>query len=212
MKADCPRILHNRVTTVTADPDDPMLLWAGVEIDGLYRSRDAGISWEAAGTGLSSRDIHDLLFIPGPGGTTMLAATNNDLNSSTDGGDSWQPLRLHERLPWPYYRRLAQPSGRPRTLLLGTGNGPPGSAGTVARSLDGGSTWQALPLGDARSPGGSLANSTMWNFAVHKANPALLYTSSVSGQLYRSLDQGETWQKCPREFGEIRALAWAPHI
>jgi hypothetical protein len=38
----------------------------------------------------------------------------------------------------------------------------------------------------------------------------LLYASSVSGELYRSTDAGASWEKLPREFGEIRALAWTP--
>jgi len=73
----------------------------------------------------------------------------------------------------------------------------------VVRSLDGGVTWQP-----AQMPG--RANSTIWNFAVHAADPDLAYASSVSGEVYRSVDGGATWQKLAREFGEIRALAWTP--
>jgi hypothetical protein len=50
----------------------------------------------------------------------------------------------------------------------------------------------------------------MWNFAVHAADPNLVYANSVSGQVYRSVDGGASWLKLPREFGEIRALAWTP--
>ena len=80
----------------------------------------------------------------------------------------------------------------------GTGDGPPGTTGLAARSTTGGATWQAATM-----PG--RANSTLWNFAVHAADPALLYASSVSGQVYRSVDGGAAWEKLPREFGEIRA-------
>jgi hypothetical protein len=54
------------------------------------------------------------------------------------------------------------------------------------------------------------ANSTIWNFAVHPADSALVYASSVSGEVYRSTDAGASWEKLAREFGEIRALAWGP--
>jgi photosystem II stability/assembly factor-like uncharacterized protein len=106
-------------------------------------------------------------------------------------------------LPWSYCRTLGQPIGRPEEVLIGIGDAPPGSAGVVTRSTDGGQTWQP-----ARMPG--RANSTIWNFAVHPADPHLLYASSVSGELYRSTDAGASWEKLPREFGEIRALAWTP--
>jgi hypothetical protein len=50
----------------------------------------------------------------------------------------------------------------------------------------------------------------VWNFAVHPADAALVYAASISGQVYRSEDGGATWRKLETEFGEIRALAWAP--
>jgi photosystem II stability/assembly factor-like uncharacterized protein len=204
MPRDCPRIIHTRVTTLCADPTDSETIWAGVEIGGLYRSRDRGQTWLATGRGLSSLDIHGFAIVPGNGRPKrLLASTNNDLNLSTDDGETWQPLRIGQMLPWSYCRGLSQLGGRPAVVLLGNGDGPPGSAGVVARSVDAGATWQA-----ARMPG--RANSTIWNFAVNAANSDLVYASSVSGELYRSTDGGAAWEKLPREFGEIRALAWCP--
>jgi len=217
MVQDCPRIIHTRVTSLAADPSQPGTLWAGVEIDGLYRSRDAGRTWQGAGEGLSSRDIHALAFVPGRE-PRFLAATNNDLNISADRGDTWRPLKIGPlapgpfptagegragAMPWSYCRTLAQICGQPEVLLLGNGDAPPGTAGVIGRSTDGGLTWQI-----AKMPG--RANSTIWNFAVHPAEPSLVYASSVSGEVYRSTDKGQTWEKLPREFGEIRALAWTP--
>jgi photosystem II stability/assembly factor-like uncharacterized protein len=92
---------------------------------------------------------------------------------------------------------------QPEVVLLGNGDGPPGTVGVVGRSTDAGATWQA-----ARMP--NRANSTIWNFAVHAADPDLIYASSVSGEVYRSTDGGDGWEKLAREFGEIRALAWTP--
>jgi hypothetical protein len=50
----------------------------------------------------------------------------------------------------------------------------------------------------------------MWCFATHPADAELIYAASVSGEVYRSTDGGVGWEKLEREFGEIRALAWAP--
>jgi photosystem II stability/assembly factor-like uncharacterized protein len=204
MIQNCPRIMHTRVTCLTDDPEEPETLWSGVEIDGIFRSRDRGRTWEAAGQGLSSRDIHALAFACAENGRwNMLAATNNDMNLSTDGGETWQPLKIGQAMPWSYCRTLGQPIGRASELLLGNGDAPPGKAGLIGRSTDGGRTWSA-----ARLPG--RANSTIWNFAVHAADPKLIYASSVSGEIYRSTDAGQSWNKIAREFGEIRALAWTP--
>jgi photosystem II stability/assembly factor-like uncharacterized protein len=204
MVQECPRIIHSRVTTLIGDLTEPDNVWAGVEIGGLFRSRDLGRSWRAVGRGLSSLDIHALAIVPANGRTKrLLASTNNDVNLSTDDGETWRPLQLGKSLPWPYFRGLAQLVDRPQVVLLGNGEGPPGSAGIVARSTDAGQTWQAAAM---PAP----ANSTIWNFAVHAADPDLVYANSVSGEIYRSTDGGASWVKLKREFGEIRALAWTP--
>src|SRR5262249_25549336 len=141
MRPDCPRIVYNRVTALAACPNDPDHLWAGVEIDGTYHSDDGGRSWRPIGAGLSSRDIPALARGPGGDGRTrLLAATNNDLNVSEDGGETWEPLGMRDRLPWPYTRALAQRADRPEMVLLGAGDGPPGSEGLIALSRDKGET------------------------------------------------------------------------
>jgi photosystem II stability/assembly factor-like uncharacterized protein len=202
MQQGCPRIIHTRVTTLCGHPSDPQTFWAGVEIDGVHRSRDGGRTWQAVGAGLSSQDIHALAYVPGKPGK-LIATTNNDVNVSLDDGETWQPLGLPKKLPLPYFRGLRQHATKPDVLLLGNGDAPPGTTGLVARSVDGGASWQP-----AEMPG--RANSTLWNFAVHPADSDLVYASSVSGQVYRSTDGGASWRKLPREFGEIRALAWTP--
>lgn len=205
LERECPRILWTRVTCIAGAPDDPNQLWAGVEIDGVHHSRDNGRTWQPIGSGLSSRDIHALVVMPAPGGKShrLVAATNNDLNISDDNGVTWRPLQIGKAMPWSYCRTLIQPCGRPEEILLGNGDAPPGTAGVIGRSLDGGNSWQQAVMP-------SRANSTMWSFAVHPAEPRMIYASSVSGQVYRSLDGGASWQRLPIEFGEIRALAWAP--
>jgi photosystem II stability/assembly factor-like uncharacterized protein len=202
MTPDCPRIMFNRVTCFAGAGER---IWAGVEIDGVHRSDDGGRTWRPIGTGLSSRDIHGLVVVPARNGKPrrLIATTNNDLNISEDDGATWHPQNIGRLMPWSYCRALAQPVGRPETILLGNGEGPPGSGGRIAVSLDAGDTWQprAMPVE---------GNSTVWNYAVHAADPDLIYASTVSGQVFRSADGGQRWEKLKREFGEIRALAWTP--
>ena len=199
--AECPRIIYNRVTTLAADAADPDTVWCGVEIDSLRVSRDRGATWSVIGEGLSSRDIHAIAVVRSNGRTHHLASTNNDLNLSTDRGVTWQPQKVGATLPWNYCRGLAVHAENPSIVLMGNGDAPPGTVGAVARSTDGGRTWQT-----AEMPG--RANSTIWNIAVNPVDPNLIYASSVSGEVYRSSDGGAAWSKLPREFGEIRALAW----
>lgn len=204
IRQECPRILWTRVTTLAADPVERDTVWAGVEIDGLWRSRDAGLTWARTGTGLSSQDIHALAFEPVKGRPArMFAATNNDLNRSDDGGETWTPLSIERSMPHNYCRTVHRAVGPAGFLLLGNGDAPPGSTGMVGISRDGGESWQPAQMPRP-------ANGTIWNYAVHAADPHMIYASSVNGEVYRSMDGGVSWRQLAREFGEIRALAWTP--
>lgn len=200
---ECAGIRFNRVTTLRADPIEPTWLWAGVEIDGVWLSVDTGRTWRRVGQGLSSADIHGLAIVPdGRGGRTMLATTNNDLNISHDDGQTWQPQKIERQFGHGYCRGLQQRPDRPEVLFLGNGDGPPGTVGAAWRSTDAGQTWRRMEL--PVTP-----NSTIWDFAFHPSQPQRVYAYSVSGQVFHSADGGDRWEKLPREFGEIRSLAWA---
>lgn len=193
--------LTPRVTCITVDGRDGTI-FAGIEIAGARRSRDNGRTWETLSEGLSSQDIHGLAAVWN-GKRTLIATTNNDVNRSDDDGDTWTPLQVKQTFPWPYTRGCAVSAEDPHTVWVGAGNGPPGNQGALYRTSDLGATWEKLGLPQ-------VTNSTVWNLAFHRSDPRRVYVSSVSGQIYRTLDGGDSWSKLPMEFGEVRALAWAP--
>lgn len=196
----CQNIIFNRVTTILADPREPSRLWAGVEIDAIWRSEDQGESWSPQEAGLSSRDIHAMIAVPGG---RLLATTNNDLNESRDDGRTWIPRKLVGKAEWPYFRGMAQEADDPAVIFLGNGDAPPGRIGAVLVSRDGGANWERSKL-----PG--VPNSTIWGFATNRADANRVFAYSISGELYESPDAGLSWSKLPREFGEIRSLLWIP--
>ena len=202
-RVDYPVLVYNRITTVISDPISPRSIWVGVEIDGCWRSDDAGDTWSRHADGLSSLDVHGLVVVPQNGTRTLVAACNNGVNVSTDEGRSWQLQDLSAHTPWHYFRGIRQQVGRPETLFLGNGNGPPGSAGVALRSRDGGGSWERMEL--PVEP-----NSTIWDYATHPSDPDLIYAYSCSGEVYRSADAGDHWEKLRSEFGEIRSLMWLP--
>jgi photosystem II stability/assembly factor-like uncharacterized protein len=189
-----------RVTQLLFDPVDADTLWATVEVGGIYRSRDRGRSWTAQVEGLVSADVHGIAVIRDAGGRKrVFATTNRGLHCSGDDGERWvfQPLDS----PWQYTRAIVAPPGRDTVLFLTNGNGPPGNTGRLLRSRDHGASWQPMAL-----PG--TLNSTPWCIAAHAGDPMRLFMGTNLGQLFRSSDGGEHWERLPHEFGELRALHW----
>jgi photosystem II stability/assembly factor-like uncharacterized protein len=191
-----------RVTQMLFHPLDPDILWATVEIGGIYRSTDRGRSWQLFDAGLVSADVHGIAAVEDEDGRlALLATTNRGLHRSSDGGATWQFQELDS--PWQYTRAVVTRADDRRTVFLTNGNGPPGNDGRLLRSRDGGLSWRDMVL-----PGA--LNSTPWCVATHPADPQLIFACTNLGQLFRSRDGGDSWQRLPHEFGELRALHWRP--
>lgn len=190
-----------RVTQVLFDPAVKDTVWAGVEIDAVHRSRDGGATWTRLDAGLVSGDVHGVAVVRAGEQTTVFATTNKGLHRSADGGDTWTFQSLDS--PWQYTRTIRARADGDQTLFLTNGNGPPGSTGRLLRSRDHGTTWQDVGL-----PGET--NSTPWCVSSHAADPSVVFVVTNLGQLFRSLDGGETWTKLKREFGEVRSMALLP--
>ena len=194
-----------RVTTIVIDPEDPETVYAGIEIDGMRLSTDGGKTWDNRSEGLSSLDIHGLTVVPGTQ-KTLVAATNNDVCITTDM-HNWTPLKVREHFPWPYCRAAFYLNGDTAKVFIGAGNGPPGDQGGIFYMED--AAQNATAIQWARSDIGCTANSTIWCFGYNPRVDGVLIACSVSGQLFLSEDNGESWQKLAHEFGEVRALAVA---
>lgn len=191
-----------RVTRICFDPRDRNTIWAGIEIDAIYRSVDRGRTWERLSEGLISDDIHDLAIFDRPEGRRMFATTNKGLHRSDDGGHHWTHTPLDS--PWQYTRSIVASAAGDGTIYLTNGNGPPGDSGRLLRSRH----WGDEPWEEVALPG--WLNSTIWTVAVNEADPKLLFAASNLGQMFRSEDGGESWTRLKREFGDIRAMMWVP--
>jgi hypothetical protein len=189
-----------RVTQIQFDPEAPNHVWAGVEIDGAWRSSDGGIHWERVAKGLETDDIHGFTVVRN-GGRILYATTNAGLHASRDAGESWSLQKIDS--PWQYTRSIVARADQSGIMFMTNGNGPPGSAGRLFVSRDWGANWT-----DAKLPGE--VESSIYFLATHAADPKLIFVAANLGQLYRSTDGGESWVGLKRRLGEIRTLVWLP--
>ena len=201
-KPDRPVARHwTRVTQIVFDPHDANAVWAGVEIDGCWRSLDGGKTWERTSNGIKSDDLHGLAVVHN-GKRRVFATTNKGFFVTDNDGDSWDQIILDS--PWQYTRSVAQSADESPVMFVTNGEGSPGVAGRLYRSLDCGRTWK-----DVHLPGE--VESSVYFLAVHPADPKLVFAAATLGQVYRSTDGGGTWTALKRRVNEIRAIAWMPH-
>jgi len=105
------------------------MVWAGVEVDGVRRSRDGGETWTRV-AGVNDPDIHDTA-VSINGAKTVLTSTPREIFASTDGGESWRGLGVGKHFHLPYCRSLALKPDEPGVLFVATGDGALGSTGAT---------------------------------------------------------------------------------
>jgi photosystem II stability/assembly factor-like uncharacterized protein len=198
----CEFINTPRVTSIQFDPVDRDTLWATIEVDAIWRSRDRGRTWQRLADGLRTDDTHNLVIFDTLGKRRILCSTELGLHRSDDDGETWNFVDVPQA-PWSYFRCMARRPDSSGVMFLSVGDRPSGETGLLLRSRDWGETWE-----DACLP--TPVNSTIWLIGTNPANPRLIFCCTIMGQMFRSTDGGEVWTKIKRELGELRMITWAP--
>ena len=197
-----------RTTNMIVDPRDSRTVWAGIEVDGVYKSLDGGDNWvhlPDLGPDPFHGDIHGMAL--SAGATTSIYCTSPfGIATSTDEGESWDYHyfpKFNENDARSYCRGVLLKADDPTTMFVGNGDSIPGITGTIQHTKDGGQTWQSAELPTA-------PNSVVYWFGTHAAAPNVIAAASLYGYVYLSEDGGNSWEKLDKEFGEIRTVAVMP--
>jgi len=201
---------------VTMDPRNPHVVWVGTGEnnsqrsvgfgDGVYRTRDDGVTWENMGLP-ESEHIGMILIDPRDSDTVYVAAQgplwraggDRGLYKTTDGGANWERV-LHisddtgvnevhcdPRDPDVLYASSYQRRRRVWTLI----NGGPESA--IHKSTDAGKTWRKITKGLPEVDMGRIG------LGVSPVNPDIVYAiiEAADGKngFFRSVNRGESWEK-----------------
>lgn len=174
------------ITCLAADPNKSVI-FAGT-LSGLLRSTDDGKTWDAI-TALAEIEIAALWW----GKDQVLAATNEGIQRSEDGGTTW---KAGEGVGGESVLTIsALTDGRLIAVL---------DAGGLLISADGGRTWQ---------PFTSVLPEEAEGAAIHCTAQGAVLLGTSNGQLYRSGDQGKTWNAVLDAFvfafAETEGRLWA---
>ncbi|MGE0590392.1 MAG: WD40/YVTN/BNR-like repeat-containing protein [Cyclobacteriaceae bacterium] len=204
------------IGTVAIDPNQPNVVWVGTGEnvsgrhvgwgDGIYKSMDAGQTWQRMGLE-KSEHIGKILIDPRNSNVVLVAAEgplwsaggDRGLYRSTDGGKTWKlALKIDESTgvtdiefdpsnPDVVYAASYQRRRHTWSLLSG------GPKSGIYKSTDNGDTWRQVKTGLPSVDIGKIG------LAVTASNPNLVFATIEADDknrgFYRSTDKGESWEK-----------------
>jgi hypothetical protein len=231
------------VFCLTIDPNDPRILWAGTQNAGLvYRSTDAGASWERRVEGIAEREGLSIRGITVQQGDSNVVYAAGELSSwqwageerhgrafdktmgilyrSTDAGRHWKAIWRGDDLA----RYVWLDPRNPKVMYLSTGifdreaaNSDwdakrPGGTG-ILKSVDSGATWKPANTG--------LGNLYVGSLFMHPARPDVLLAGAGNNTypegsgVYLTVDGGARWklvQKCEYVITSVEFSTGDPRI
>ncbi len=169
-------------------PNDPQRLYAGIEVGGMVSSRDGGVTWRQL-PGLDA-DIH-CVSLSGARPQTVYVATASAPYRSDDEGDRWE--LINTGLDRRYTLHLAVAPDNADLALVTVSANASRQNPQFYRSTDGGRHWQLVNgLGQGENSADMIVA-----FDWDQRQPDQVYAGSDDGKLFRSKDQGATWQQLP---------------
>ena len=183
------------VTDVVLDPRNPDIVYAAsyqrrrhrwTMIDGgpesaIYKSTDAGQSWNKLSSGLPGGDLGRIGIAISPINPDILYATveaegdRGGIFRSTDRGETWEKRNPHVETQMYYGRIICDPFDVDRIYVPGT---------LLMVSDDGGKTISRLPIKNVH-----VDNHTIWPDPTNRDH----FLLGGDGGVYESYDQWKTW-------------------
>jgi hypothetical protein len=208
--------------TVLVHPDDPERLLIAISAAGVYRSDDGGATWSAANTGIVvpflpdepspefGQCVHKVARDAGDRERLYLQH-HGGIYRSDDGGRTWQAMTGIAGMDFGF-PVVAHPT-RPGTAYLlplesdGYRCTPDGRC-TVWRTTDAGASWE--PLTDGLPQHDAHLTILRDAFTTDGADPAGLYFGTRSGEVYGSVDDGDTWRLLAEHLPPVLSVRAAP--
>ncbi|MGH7554170.1 MAG: WD40/YVTN/BNR-like repeat-containing protein [Longimicrobiales bacterium] len=190
--------------SILVDPSDARRFYCAISAGGVYRSDDAGASWQPLNRGvradflperypLTGQCVHKLLLHPRR--LSRLYQQNHcGTYRSDDRGDSW--IEITHGLPSDFGYALALDPQDPDTVFVipeesSHMRATVGGMLRVFRSSDAGATWQ--PLTKGLPQGHAYVSILRESMATDTLEPCGVYFGTSSGHLFGSRDSGDSW-------------------
>lgn len=201
----------NRTIAIVGEPGNDSVVYIGAASGGIWKTVDSGVSWKPIFDKVSVSSVGSLAIAPsdpnvvwaGTGETFIIRpalSVGDGVYRSTDGGETWKHVGLERtgRIG----RIVVDPRNPDVALACAVGHAyRPQAERGVFRTEDGGASWQKVLFVDETTGCSDLAMDAsnprillagMWQIQV---NTDGLRSGGPSSGIYRSRDEGLTWEK-----------------
>ncbi|HYS42226.1 MAG TPA: hypothetical protein VEO01_41930, partial [Pseudonocardiaceae bacterium] len=201
-----------RTRAVAGVPSLPNVFYIGAVDGGVWKSDDAGRTWQPIFDDQPTQSIGAIAVAPsdpnilyvgsGEGLHRPDLSVGDGIYRSADGGRTWRHLGLTDGQQIPEIAVDPKDPNRLFAAVLGHPYGPNSERG-IYRSRDGGATWQKVLSKDDDTGGSAVA--------IDPSRPNLVYAAlwqdrlgpwedknqfqGTGGGLFKSTDGGDTWER-----------------
>ncbi len=207
--------------TIGLDPFNDERLYIACSVGGIYRSVDAGDTWDPISKGIraeflpdgqqfpqAGQCVHKFALSPARAGRIWLQ-DHGGVYRSDDGGDTW--LNIGESLPSDFgFPIVAHPTEADTAYVFPVERWPrwsPDNMLSVHRTTDAGGHWERLANG---LPMPTYTGVLRDGMRLDSESPVGIYFGTTSGSLYHSADEGASWHAIAHQLPRIYSVEVVP--
>jgi photosystem II stability/assembly factor-like uncharacterized protein len=204
--------------TIILDPSDHQRIFVAISAAGVFRTDDAGLTWQPTNRGLKSayqipdpeaevgHCVHRIAMHPGRPGVLFMQK-HWDVMRSDDAGGMWH--EISGNLPSDFGFPIDVHAHEPETIYVvpiksDSEHFPPEGKLRVYRSRIGGNEWEALTKGLPQKD--CYVNVLRDAMAVDSLDSCGVYFGTTGGQVYVSTDSGDTWNPIVRDLPAVLSV------
>lgn len=190
-------------SALATHPKNAKTVYAGIEVGGIYRSRDGGKKW--FNLGIPSPDMHAIQVSPAKH-DRVYVTTGDGAYCSDDEGFNWRRMGVSNRRQ--YTMGVAAHPAEADRVIISAASGPPpawsrgGASCDVYLSTDGGRRFRTV----AKDLKGGVQRGAL---VINPKVPSEVVFGTSKGEVFYSNDGGESFDRVATKQGDVKTIVFA---
>lgn len=186
-------IYGGNMESMASDPSNSQVFYIGTETAGVFKTTDAGATWQPARAGLPPAAKVISLAVDPQNSNTLYAGTDavGIIWKSLDAGATWTNITHNMQYGTSVYAdeayNIVVDPHNSNIVYVGLG----GYKGQIYKSTDGGATWWVMDTGIPRDSGNY--TKEVLALAIDPAQSLVLYAGGREFGVYKTTDGGANW-------------------